>query len=270
MKHSVRAIGWTATIGTIIIFLFIGVAGYSIFRTFLMEDGLQIGEMRISLIDSEIVLSIPITLNNKGYFSIDEFEFGTSFRDINGSIIVQNSTIVREIRSGSNRTIQHILALDLLDMVSNRPDILFNDTDFTLNFLTRFRYAYAFNIEVSIAGMPIHWGAPLYGLRLEQAGPPTFNGTHLRLPIFVEVENHSFLDIRGNLTVLVYNREGQKVGSAVQPVELMQGSGIRGSFEMIVGIYDLYRFTGSGFIEYSLSIAGFEQTLTIWRQEYGI
>ncbi len=269
MKQSVRALGWTVTIATVLLFLFIGTAAYSVFQTFFAGQGLQLGNFEMNLSGNEVVMAIPFTINNTGYYDINDFEVATRLKDINGSVIVQNITNTGDIERGTTQSRRHILVVNFQDLLSKFPYILFNDTEFSLDFLVGFKYAYAFDFQVSITHMPIRWGAPLYGLKLYSVSPPSFNGTHILLLVALEVENHSFFDINGSMSIGVYNEDEELIGSSIEVVELPSGSRISGTFEVDVWIQEPQKFTGKGFVTCSLELPGVGQTFEIWRQEYG-
>lgn len=70
MRQSIRALGWTITISMLILFAFLATAVYSVFQTVVMEQGIKFGEFQSHPSNDTFVLSIPITVNNTGYYDI--------------------------------------------------------------------------------------------------------------------------------------------------------------------------------------------------------
>ncbi|HIE19223.1 TPA: hypothetical protein EYP75_05810, partial [Candidatus Bathyarchaeota archaeon] len=62
MRQSIRALGWTVTISTLILFAFLASAVYSIFQIALMDQGIRMGEMRTEFKDGSLKLSMPIEI----------------------------------------------------------------------------------------------------------------------------------------------------------------------------------------------------------------
>jgi hypothetical protein len=147
--------------------------------------------------------------------------------------------------------------------------LLFRDTEFILDFSIVFKYAYILGFQLSLMNMSIPWGAPLYSLNLTEVGPPSFNGTHLLTDITLEVENHSFLDIYGNLTLRVYNEMEGYLGSGRGLVCVPSGSRLSEPIEIVIKIEDPSRYTGEGYVEAYLELPMIDHSFELRRVDYG-
>ena len=212
---------------------------------------------------------MPITVNNTGYYDMTEFSITTALKEHSGAVITANTTMISQIKSRQTGSAQHSLSLSLLDILSNMTHLLFNDTEFRIDLQVSFRYAYALGFQLDMANMTIPWGAPLHGLRLTEAGPSSFDGTHLSMYVVLEVENHSFLDIGGDLNFRVFNDMGRRIGSGSVLLYVPSNSGLSQPIEVIFEIDNPSDFTGKGHVETYLSLPVIDYSFELGRIDYG-
>jgi hypothetical protein len=269
MRQSIRALGWTITICMILLFVFLVTAVYSAFQTVLMAQGLGLDQFQISFSDSGLVLSMPMTINNTGYYDMSDFKITTTLKDYNGTTLTAKSTIIEEIKKGSTEFRLHNLSLSLTDILSNMTYLLFHDTEFKMDFSIGFKYAYTLSFQLGMMNMSMPWEAPLYGLNVTDLDPSSFNGTHLLADITLGVENHSFFDIAGNLTLKVYNEMEGYLGSGIGLVHVPSGSRFSERIETVIEIVDPLGYTGEGYVEGYLELPMIDHSFELGRLDYG-
>jgi len=269
MRQSIRGLGWAITISTLLLFVFLITAVYSVFQTLASGQGIGLDGLRINFSDNRLVLSIPVTVNNTGYYDITDFEITTMLRDSDGRTLSSSSSTIKEIKKRSTESRSHNLSLSLTDIFSNLSYLLSRDTEFRIDFSVKFRYAYALGFNLAMTNMSVPWGAPLYGLALKEPGLPKFNGTHLTIDVIIEVENHSFFDVNGNLNLKIYNEDDVYIGSGRGAVNIPRGSRLSGPVETVIQVTNPLDFTGEGYLEVYLELPMFAQSFELGRVNYG-
>jgi hypothetical protein len=269
MRQSIRALGWTITISMLILFAFLATAFYSVYTTIATGEGVGLGALQTDLQNDTLVFSMPININNTGYYDMTEFHITSAVKDYKGAVITSNTTEIPHIKSGSAGSATHRLSLSLQQMLTNMTYLLFNDTEFRIDLQVSFRYASAIGLQIDMANLTIPWGAPLHGLELIEAGPPSLDGTHLSMYIVLEVENHSFLDAGGELSFTVFNNEGKRIGSGIAILYVPANSGLSEPIEAIFEIDNPSDYTGSGYLEAYLEIPLIDYPFELGRIDYG-
>ena len=267
MRQSIRALGWTINFSMLILFAFLVTTVYSVFQTVLMENGIRPGEFQSRFSNNTLVLSTPITVNNTGYYDITDFNMTTTLRDFNGTMLMTNDTFIEKIEKGSVKSRLHILSLSLEDILSNMTYLLFNDTEFKIDFSVGFGYAYALSFHLTVMNTSIPWGAPLHGFSLREVRVSEFNKTHLLLDVFLEFENHSSFDIVGDLYFKVYNETGGYIGSGIVHINVPSNSGF--SDVCTTNIEMENPFTGKGNVEVYFELPTVDYTFELGSMPYG-
>ena len=267
MRQSIRALGWTVTISTIILFLFLVTAFYSAVQT-IMTQGITISGFQTRFSDGSLILSVPITVNNTGYYDITDFTVKTILTDANGTVLVEESTVMPEVRRGETASTTHNLTMNVLQILSNMTHLLFHDSSFNMTLAIRFRYAHAFSFQVAMKNMSMPWGAPLKDLTVKNVTLTGFNGTFLYMKIALELKNNAFFDIGGILRLKVYDETGKLLGSGTGPVHVPHGGSLTEPVEAMIEIEDPLSFTGKGYVEVSLELPMMDQTFDLGRIEY--
>jgi len=268
MRQSVRALGWTITISMLLLLAFLLTAVYSAFQTLMIGQGIAVGQLQTSFSDGRLVLSMPVTVNNTGYYDMTDFEIATILKNQDGSTLAEARTGIRQIRKGQAESALHNLSLGLEDILMDMTELLFNDAEFRIDLSIGFRYAYALGFQLALSNMSVPWGAPLYGLSLREASPE-FNGTHLVLHIVLEVENHSFFDVSGSLNFRIYNEDDAFIGSGGGEINIQSRSRFSGPVDLIIDVADPLGFTGKGYIEGYVEVPMLGQTFETERMDYG-
>ncbi len=267
MRQSIRALGWTITISMLILFAFLVTAVYSAFQTVLMAQGIRFDEFQGHFSNNTFTLSTPITVNNTGYYDITDFNITTTLKAFNGTTLTTNSTFIEKIEKGSVKSRLHNLSLSLVNILSNMKYLLFNDTEFEIDFSVGFRYAYALSFTLTVMNTSIPWGAPLHGFSLREVRVSSFNETHLVLDVFLEFENHSSFDIVGDLYFEVYNETGGYIGSGMVHINVPSHSGF--SDMCTTNIEMENPFTGKGNVEVYFELPLVDYTFELGSVSYG-
>lgn len=269
MKQSIRALGWAVTISMILLLAFVATAFYCAYGMLITGQGIALGDLQASYSENGLVFSMPITVNNTGYYDMTELNVSTNLRDLDGAALASSSTEIREIKTGISESTLHNLSLSVKDILSNTTYLLFSDTELRLDLSIAFRYAYAFSFHVNLGNMSMPWGAPLYGLNLREAEPPSFNGTHLLMDITLDVENHSFLDMAADLDLRIYDQMGRHIGSGTALLHAPPLSRLSGPVEAVFEIENPMYLSDTGYLEAYLIIPMIDDSIELGRLDYG-
>jgi len=269
VRQSIRALGWVVTISTLILFAFLASAVYSIFQIALMNQGIRIGEMQTEFKDGSLKLSMPIAINNTGYYEINDLKITTTLSDRDGTLIATNTTTMTGIKRGDSRSEIHVLSLSFDDIFSKMKQILFNDTEIELLISVGFKYAYALGFQISMANISMPWGAPLYGLSLKELNVRGSNDTHLFLELSLDLENHAFFDVGGPLHLTIYNENGDEIGEGMGLLYVPSGGRLEEPIPVIVALIHPESFTGRGYADVSFQLPITERPIELGRIEYG-
>ena len=269
MQQSIRALGWTATILTIVLFIFLASLFYSILQVVILAPGIKIGGLESEFKDGNVRLSLPILINNTGYYEIDEFKVATALRDENGRLIATNSTLMRNIGRGEFKYEKHVISLSFADIISKMKSYLFNDANIRFSILIGFKYASVLEFQVSMVNVSIPWRAPFYGLRLKSLIFRGSNGTHLFFNLDMDIENHFVSDIGGLLRLTIYNEKAVRVGEGVGLLYLPSGKRLEKPIMVVASLTNPEAFTGKGYAEISFQLPVIDELVEFGRVEYG-
>lgn len=269
MQQSIRALGWTATILTIVLFIFLASLFYSILQVVILAPGIKIGGLESEFKDGNVRLSLPILINNTGYYEIDEFKVATALRDENGRLIATNSTLMRNIGRGEFKYEKHVISLSFADIISKMKSYLFNDANIRFSILIGFKYAHALEFQALMANISIPWRAPFYGLHLKSLILRGSNGTHLFFDLYMNLENHFVSDIGGPLHLTIYNEKAVRVGEGIGLLHLPSRKRLEEPINVVVSLTSPEAFTGRGFAEVSFRFPMIDELVDFGGIEYG-
>jgi hypothetical protein len=156
MRQSIRVLGWTITIASLLTFAFLGLSIYSLFQL-VMDQGITPGESRVDISNGDYVISLPFIVNNTSHFDITKLDITTVIKDPEGDVISQSTTSSGAIPSGRSTNISHYISIDLNKMIEkNLTDgIILMDTIMDL------RYANIIEFSVTTANVSIPWDASI-------------------------------------------------------------------------------------------------------------
>lgn len=228
MNITIRMIGVATTIFWIFLIVFAISAAYSA-----KDIEFRFGEPQTAVTaDNQLLLSLPITVVNRGLYNIDHFNVTSSVSDPYGSEITRSSTLVSVIRKGQNVTAYHNFTLSIDDLLQNYQSYVFNDTDLVVNESVGFWLAEVIPVQAS-GNVTMPWGAPLYGFTVGEPTARAYNSTHSLISVPVRFENHAFFDLAGTLEVHLRNTRHQ-IGQGQTDIMVTQGSRYDGFVDVYV------------------------------------
>lgn len=227
------------------------------------------GNLKYEFRDGNVRLSLPMLVNNTGYYEIDEFRIATTLKDENGRLIVTNSTLMKNIGRGEFKYGTHTVSLSLAEIISKMRAYLFNDTNIKLSILIGFKYASVLEFQVSMVNVSIPWRAPFYGLRLKSLILRESNGTHLFFDLDMDVENHFVSDIGGLLRLTIYNEKAVRVGEGVGLLYLPSGERLEEPIMVVASLTNPEAFTGKGYAEITFQLPVIDELIEFGRVKYG-
>lgn len=231
MKIALKALSIATTIFWIIILAFAITLAYSA-----MNIRMSIGEPQTDVIDDTLTISIPLHINNTGFYDITALNVTTRVASRNGSSLVWASTIVESIPYGTRATVLHNITLNVNDMIAESRNLLFNDT--TLNFAQTFKLTLAHAVPIQLStNQTLKWGAPLYNFTATKPiFPPSTTPTQKAI-LTVSFENHSpYFNINGTMRLQIFNEQNQLVGNATKPLNVASHSRFQDQIELTVDV----------------------------------
>jgi hypothetical protein len=199
MRIPIRMISIATTFFWIFLIVFLVSAVYSF-----KDVQFDFGEPQIGLTsDKKILFSLPITIDNKGYYNIGCFNVTTEILDNEGFIITRASTFIPVIEKGGQVMVTHNVTIDVNDL-QNSQDYLFNDTELEVCETVGIKLAEVIPVQAS-TNLSTPWGAPLYNFTLGEIEYAGFNGTYMTAAIPISFENHASFDLTGSIQMRMYN-----------------------------------------------------------------
>ncbi|MFB0501231.1 MAG: hypothetical protein ACETVP_02060 [Candidatus Bathyarchaeia archaeon] len=242
MRYAVRALGWATKILWILIIVFSATSVYSA-----INIRMSFGEPQVSFSNEFLVVSIPFSINNTGFYDLSELNITANVMDHNGSLVATSSTFVPIIPRDSNIKTTHNVSMSLDDIISKAQIYLFNDTIFNVNASMKLIFAHAIPFQVSM-NATIPWGAPFYNFSIGEISYVYHNLTHQEVIIPLSFENHSpYFGVDGTMRVEIFNRSGEPVGSETLSMDVPPHSGYNGQVELVA---DVSKLTPSGEVHF--------------------
>ncbi len=156
MRQSIRVLGWTITIASLLTFAFLGFSIYSLFQL-VMGQGIAPGESSVNISNGDYVISLPFLVNNTSYFDITKLDITTIIKDPEGGVISQSTTSSGIIPSGSSANISHYISIDLNKIVEKN----LTDATILMDTIMGLRYANIIEFSVTMANVSIPWDASI-------------------------------------------------------------------------------------------------------------
>ena len=256
MRIPIRMISIATTFFWIFLIIFLVSAVYSV-----KDVRFDFGEPQIGLTaDNKILFSLPITIDNKGYYNIGCFNVTTEILDKEGFMITRASTFIPVIEKGRQVMATHNVTIDVNDL-QNSQDYLFNDMELEVCEIVRIKLAEAIPVQAS-TNVSMPWGAPLYNFTLGEIEHAGFNGTHMTATVPISFENHAPFDLTGNIQMRMYDSTSSLVSEGQTTIETPQNTQYYGYIELNVPIAAA---TESGYFEVYFSFPSFtlEEPLVI-------
>jgi hypothetical protein len=228
MNVPLRALSWAIRFFWLITLAFAVTCVYS--ATLIK---VEFGEPTPILDEANFRVTLPITLDNRGYYSIADLNLTTIIVDNENSSVSEASSLVPEIPRQSLITMLHNVSLDLNSILA-RADYLFNDSDLILHGSISLSYAnlIPFGLETST---PIPWGAPLFDLAVGAPEYSSYDAVSLRARLPISFQNHSpYLSVTGTIRVEIFDSGNQLLGEDAVFVDVPSNTVYNGQFETLV------------------------------------
>jgi len=266
MRQSIRALGWASRILWIATVVFMVTALYSPLKL-LLERQIEIGSPQPSFSNSTITVSIPLFINNTGFYDLSNLNVRTSVADHDGTLISASTTSAENIPRGGSINETHAISVGIGDIISkNLTHLLFNDSTLVLDLSVGLKIAHVIPLQVSTS-LNMSWGAPLYdpAIRIVDS-PEPYNSTHFNMTAELSFENHSPFDIDGTLSLEVFNERDEFLGLWGGLLSAHSGEPHNEQVTVYIPSDAIFKFSGSGEVH-----AHFESPMGSldWRFAYG-
>jgi hypothetical protein len=229
MNVPIRVLGIATSIFWIFLAVFIASAAYSV-----KDLNFNVGEPQFSTVpDGQLLFSLPLYVDNRGYYSLKEFQLLTVFSDAEGVEISRDNTYVAVIPHGENVTITHNVTLSMDSLLENGEQYLFHDSNLVASVTAGLNFAELFPAQIS-TNFTYPWGAPFYNIALGQSSFGLFNGTHSVVAVPMSFENHAVFDVGGGIRVELYDGSDSFVGESQTLFSVPQHSSYNGDMEFYV------------------------------------
>ncbi|MEM3596944.1 MAG: hypothetical protein QXJ53_02275 [Candidatus Bathyarchaeia archaeon] len=216
MKVAIRMI----SVATALFWIFLAAFTISAVYSFIKDVRLSFGEIEMptSLTErNEMVLCLPITVENKGVFNIGFFNITTEISNLEGAILARGNTCIPVIGRNTVTTIRHNITVNIAELFQENF-LIFNDTTFVLYEAVSMSVAEVIPFTAS-TNITIPWGAPLHNLNISEPEYETVNRTHTLIRTLINFENHAFFDVAGNLSIRMCDSEGTVIDEAQTFIE---------------------------------------------------
>ena len=229
MRIPIRMIGIATTFFWIFLIAFFVSAVYSV-----KDVHFDFGEPQMDVTsDNKVVLSLPVSIANSGFYNIGSFNISTEISDKEGFTITRGSTFVLVIKKNDVVTITHNMTIDLNDLLQQDKNYLFNDTELKIYEAVGMKIADVIPVQAS-TNFSMPWGAPLYNFTLGKPDYAAHNLTHFKVVVPINFENRAFFDLVGNVQIQMYNSTDIIVGEGQTNIEAYHNSPYHGYLELYV------------------------------------
>jgi hypothetical protein len=226
MNVPIRMLGIATLFFWVILIAFIASAAY-----FIKDLSFGFGEPQFTVAPNhKLLFSLPLHIDNRGYYSLKAFNITTVFSDAEGSEISRASTFVSAIPQGQNVTIFHNAALSMDSLLEKGEQYLFNDNNLTASVTAGLNFAEFIPAQLS-TNITYPWGAPFYNFMLGQPSYDLSSSTYSRVTVPLSFENHAAFDLAGNIRVELYDSGNSLLGESQTAFNAPRSSSYHGSLE---------------------------------------
>jgi hypothetical protein len=212
-------LGIATSIFWIMLIAFIALAAYSV-----KDLKFDFGEPEFATSpDGQLSFSLPLYIDNRGYYSLKDFHLSTVFADTEGAEISKDTTFVPVIPHGEKTTIVHNVTLSLESLLENGEQYLFNDNNLNISVTAGLNFAELLPAQIS-TNFTFPWGAPFYNFALGEPSYGRFDSTHAEVAVPMSFENHAVFDIAGNIRIELYDDADSLLGESQTIVYVPQQS----------------------------------------------
>ena len=180
--------------------------------------------------DYKLSFSLPLYIDNRGYYSLKNFHLSTVLADAEGTEISKETTFVSVIPHGEKTTILHNVTLSFERLLEKGEQYLFNDNNLNVSITAGLNFAEILPAKIS-TNFTFPWGAPFYNFTLGEPSYGRFDAAHTTVAIPMSFENHAVFDIADNIRIELYDNAYSLLGESQTIVCVPQKSAFNGSAE---------------------------------------
>ena len=229
MNVPIRMLGIATSILWIFLIAFVALAAYSV-----RDLNFDVGEPQFSpATDGQLLFSLPLYIDNRGHYSLKEFQLSTVFSDAEGIEISSADTFVPVIPHGESITILHNVTLTADSLFEKGEQYLFSDTNLSVAVTAGLNFAEIFPAQIS-TNFTFPWGAPFYNFALGELMFGRFNSTHGTVAVPMSFENHAIFDLVGNMRIELYDSGDSLLSESQTAFNVPQYSTYNGDMEFYV------------------------------------
>ena len=229
MNVPIRMLGIATSIFWVLLVAFIALAAYSI-----KDLNFDFGEPQFGTTpNGDFSLSLPLYIDNRGYYSLKEFHLSTVFSDAEGAEISRDNTFVPVIPHGESVTILHNVTLSPASLLEKGEQYLFNDNNLNVSVTAGLNFAELLPAEIS-TNFTFPWGAPFYNFALGAPSYERVDSTQVAVVVPMSFENHAVFDLAGNIRIELYDGVDSLLSESQTIVYVPQQSAYEGDVEFSV------------------------------------
>jgi hypothetical protein len=208
-KFPKRSLSIAFAAGSILLFLFIVLAGFSA-----TQIKVHVGDPSYSIDGENLVLSVPVNISNNGLFDLQNLRINSTV--FGGGVELFNSTtLVPSVEHESETIFAHNVTVNLPDFLGSHKDFLFNDSELQAAESVHVVLASLLPVEVGFNDT-YSWGAPLNGFSTSNLLFQPVNSTTVQARLNVHFNNHATFSLEGNVTLSVFSGAEQIAGQTLQ------------------------------------------------------
>jgi hypothetical protein len=231
MRIPIRTIGIATTVFWIFLIAFFVSAAYSA-----RDIQFNFGDPQTGMnADNELFFSLPITIINKGFYNIGNFNVTSRIADRDGLEITHGSTLIPIIRRDEEIRAFHNVTLDVNDLLQRDQNYLFKDGEIRIHETVDLKLAEIIPVQAE-ANSTVPWGAPLYNFVIGEPQYLAYNTTHFKATVSISFENHAFFDLTGSIQLQMYNNANRHTGYGETAFVAPQHARCDGAVEFYVPI----------------------------------
>ncbi|MEM3442152.1 MAG: hypothetical protein QXV09_07720, partial [Candidatus Bathyarchaeia archaeon] len=153
MNVAIRALSLATTIFWILLIAFITLSAFS-----LKDLNFSLDEPKFTVTaEGELLFSLPLSIENREYCDLKDFQLATVFSDATGKVISTAKSSVPLILRGESVTLVHNATLSMDDMLENAGQYLFNDANLTAQVAAGLTFADFLPAQIS-TNFTFPWG----------------------------------------------------------------------------------------------------------------
>lgn len=234
-------VGIATTIVWLMLALFIVTAVYS---ATLLEVSFEEPQFFVSE-DYALVISLPIKINNKGYYALEDFTLETEILNESATKILSQKTYVESIPARKQSLILHNITFDMNSLTPGLLQLLFEDTNLLVINRVSLNFTSLFPVKL-YTNMTFPWGAPLYNFTVSDFSLQQHNSTHSHVSFCVSFQNHAFFNLTGRINIKVFDENDNLTNELEYSLYVPSGSDYSDVFDFF---FEHTKFLSEGRIE---------------------